>query len=48
MKEIVIKGNSFSQSVQSLSCPALCDPMNLSTGLPVHHQLPEPTKTHVH
>ena len=22
--------------------------MNLSTGLPIHHQLPEPTKTHVH
>ena len=27
----------------------LCDPMNLSTpGLPVHHHLPEFTKTHVH
>ena len=33
-------------SVQSLS---LCDPMNRSTpGLPVHHQLPEFTETHVH
>ena len=31
------------------SCPTLCDPMNLSTpGLPVHHQLPEFTQTHVH
>ena len=31
------------------SCPILCDPMNLNTpGLPVHHQLPEFTKTHVH
>ena len=30
-------------------CPALCDPMNHSTpGLPVHHQLPESTQTHVH
>ena len=30
-------------------CPTLCDPMNLSTpGLPVHHQLPEFTQTHVH
>ena len=30
-------------------CPALCDPMNCSTpGLPVHHQLPEFTQTHVH
>ena len=27
----------------------LCDPMNRSTpGLPVHHQLPESTQTHVH
>ena len=27
----------------------LCDPMNCSTpGLPVQHQLPEPTQTHVH
>ena len=31
------------------SCPTLCDPMNPSTpGLPVHHQLPEFTQTHVH
>ena len=31
------------------SCPTLCDPMNCSTpGLPVHHQLPEFTYTHVH
>ena len=31
------------------SCPTLCDPMNHSTpGLPVHHQLPECTQTHVH
>ena len=31
------------------SCPTLCDPMNLSMpGLPVPHQLPEFTKTHVH
>ena len=30
------------------SCPTLCDPMNCSTpGLPVHHQLPEFTQTHV-
>ena len=30
-------------------CPTLCDPMNCSTpGLPVHHQLPESTQTHVH
>ena len=31
------------------SCLTLCDPMNCSTlGLPVHHQLPEFTETHVH
>ena len=37
------------RSVQSLSHVRLCDPMNRSTpGLPVHHQLPEFTQTHVH
>ena len=31
------------------SCPTCCDPMNGSMpGLPVHHQLPEFTETHVH
>ena len=31
------------------SCPTPCDPMNHRTpGLPVHHQLPEFTQTHVH
>ena len=31
------------------SCPSLCNPMNCSTpGLPVHHLLPEFTKSHVH
>ena len=30
-------------------CLTLCDPMNRNTpGLPVHHQLPEFTQTHVH
>ena len=47
-------GTSFHQSsVQfssvTQSCQTLCDPMNRSTaGLPVHHQLPEFTQTHVH
>ena len=37
------------RSDQSLSCVRLCDPMNCSTpGLPVHHQLPEFTQTHIH
>ena len=31
------------------SCLTLCNLMNCSTpGLPVHHQLPELTQTHVH
>ena len=31
------------------SCPTLCDPMKSSTpGLPIHHQPPEVTETHVH
>ena len=30
-------------------CPILCNPMNCSMpGLPVHHQLPEFTQTHIH
>ena len=30
-------------------CLTLCDPMNLSMpGLPVYHQIPEFTQTHVH
>ena len=37
----------FSSVAQS--CPTLFDPMSRSTpGLPVHHQLPEFTETHVH
>ena len=37
----------FSSVAQSY--PTLCDPMNHSTpGLPVHHQLPEFTQTHIH
>ena len=37
----------FSSVTQS--CLTLCDPMNCSMpGLPVHHQLPEFTQTHVH
>ena len=37
----------FSSVAQS--CLTLCNPVNSSTpGLPVHHQLPEFTQTHVH
>ena len=36
----------FSSVAQS--CPTLCDPTDCSTpGLPIHHQLPEFTQTHV-
>ena len=39
--------NQFSSVTQS--CPTLCNPMNRSTpGLPVQHQLPEFTETHIH
>ena len=37
----------YSSIIQS--CPTLCEPMNCSMpGLPIHHQLPEFTQTHVH
>ena len=44
---------TFMHSVQFSSvtqlCLTLCYPMNCSTpGLPVHHQLPESTRIHVH
>ena len=44
-----IKVNSVQFSSVTQSCPTLNDPMNRSMpGLPVHHQLPEFTQTHVH
>ena len=50
---LFLTNNISSVSVQfssvTQSCPTLCNPMNCSTpGLPVHHQLPEFTQTHVH
>ena len=47
------QGSPYMSSVQfssvTQSCLTLRDPMNCSTpGLPVHHQLPEFTQTHVH
>ena len=42
-------GNQHQFSSVTQSCPALWDPMDCSTpGFRVHHQLPEPTQTHVH
>ena len=47
MFDICISSVQFNSVAQS--CPTLCDPLNHSTpGLPVHHQLPEFTQTHVH
>ena len=48
--QILEKSSHMLSSVQSLSCVRLfCDPMNHSMpGLPVYHQLPEFTQTHVH
>ena len=41
--------SSVQLSSVTQSCPTPCDPMNRSMpGLPVHHQLPEFTQTHVH
>ena len=46
--DIKIKQNIYFSSVAQ-SCPTLRDAMNRSTpGLPVHHQLPEFTQTHIH
>ena len=43
----IFSSAQFSSVAQSY--PTLCDPMNRSMrGLPVHHQLPEFTQTHVH
>ena len=43
-KTISVQFSSVTQS-----CPILCDPMNRSKpALPVHHQLPKSTQTHVH
>ena len=40
---------SVQVSLVTESSPTLYDPMNYSMpGLPVHHQLPESTQTHVH
>ena len=45
--EVTFCSVQFSSVAQT--CPTLWDPMNRSTpGLPVHHQLPEFTETHVH
>ena len=48
-KTKIMASSSIQFSSASQSCPTLCDPMNRSMpGLPVHHQLPAFTQTHVH
>ena len=45
----LIQFSSVQFSSVAQSCLTLCNPMNRSRpGLPVHHQLPEFTQTHVH
>ena len=47
LNQSLVKILSFPSVAQS--CSTLCNPMDCSTpGLPVHHQLPEFTQTHVH
>ena len=41
-------GGKLQFSSVTQSCPTLCNPMDCTPGLPVHHQLPEFTQTHVH
>ena len=44
--QLFAEKNMFISSVAQ-SCLTLCNPMDCSTpGLPVHHQLPEPSQTH--
>ena len=46
MKETIVK-IQFSSVIQS--CPTPCNPIDCSmSDFPVHHQLPQPTQTHVH
>ena len=48
-KGSLAKDNSVQFSSVAQLCPTLCDPMDCSMpGLPVHHQLPELTQTHIH
>ena len=50
-EDIKKRWREYTDQIRSVaqSCPTLCNPMNCSTpGLPVHHQLPEFTETHVH
>ena len=48
---LFLKSIAFNVQFSSVAqlCLTICDPMNRGTpGLPVHHQLPEFTQTHIH
>ena len=48
-KDLICVYVSVQFSSVGQSCPTFCNPMDCSTpGLPVHHQLPEVTQTHVY
>ena len=48
-RKVMTNLSSLQFSSVAQSCSTLCDHMNPSTpGLPVHHQLPEFTQTHIH
>ena len=50
-EDIKKRWQEYTDQIRSVdqSCPTLCDPKNRSTpGLPIHHQLPEFTQTHIH
>ena len=51
-QDLVVKMKEISKTLFSSVaqlCPTFCDPMDCSTpGVPVHHQLPEFTQTHIH
>ena len=48
-KTKMMASDPISSQFSRSTCPGLCNPMNCSMpGLPVHHQLPEFTQTHVH
>ena len=47
--EVINSALAIFSSVQLLSRVQLWDPVDCSTsGFPIHHQLPEPTQTHIH
>ena len=49
LMSLIIQFSSVQFSSVAQSYPTLCDPMNCSRpGLPLHHQLPGFTQTHVH